>query len=98
MSNLQAISTLISLKVKQLIKERQLLLDQVNTLENENKRLQNEISSQKNTITALEERNKIVKLAESLRDSGGNDVRELKKVLNEYIRDIDECIRLLGER
>lgn len=98
MSDLQAISTLISLKVKQLLKERQLLLDQVNTLENENKRLQNEISSQKNTITSLEERNKIVKLAESLRDSGGNDVRELKKVLNEYIRDIDECIRLLGER
>ncbi len=97
MRDIKEISAVIGLKVKKLLEEKKELESRMNELENENKRLQAEITDQKNTITSLEEKNKIVKLAESLRDSGGN-IQELKKKLNEYIHDIDECIRLLSDR
>lgn len=97
MKDIKEISAVIGLKVKKLLEEKKELESRMNELENENKRLQAEIADQKNTITSLEEKNKIVKLAESLRDSGGN-IQELKKKLNEYIHDIDECIRLLSDR
>ncbi len=97
MRDIKEISAVIGLKVKKLLEEKKELESRMNELENENKRLQAEIADQKNTITSLEEKNKIVKLAESLRDSGGN-IQELKKKLNEYIHDIDECIRLLSDR
>jgi hypothetical protein len=62
----------------------------------DNNELRKQLLEQKNTIISIEERNKIVKLAESLKNSGNS--RELKKLLSGYIRDIDECIRLLSER
>jgi hypothetical protein len=62
----------------------------------ENNALKSEIQQQKNTIETLQTQNKIVKLAEIL-PSTDEDKQELKKQLNVYIKQIDECIRLLSE-
>ncbi|MEI6594676.1 MAG: hypothetical protein WCO28_03870 [Bacteroidota bacterium] len=87
----------IKLKVAKLLLELDSRKIREEELKKNNLELKNSIENQKNTIIRLEERNKIVKLAESLSNSK-NDIQELKKKVNEYINEIDECIRLLSDR
>lgn len=86
----------IKLKVLRLITQKEQLLAQIQLLIQENNALKSEIQQQKNTIETLQTQNKIVKLAEIL-PSTDEDKHELKKQLNVYIKQIDECIRLLSE-
>ncbi len=86
----------IKLKVLRLIAQKEQLLEQIQLLIQENNALKSEIQQQKNTIETLQTQNKIVKLAEIL-PSTDDDKQELKKQLNVYIKQIDECIRLLSE-
>jgi ABC-type phosphate transport system auxiliary subunit len=86
----------IKLKVLRLIAQKEQLLEQIQLLIQENNVLKSEIQQQKNTIETLQTQNKIVKLAEIL-PSTDEDKQELKKQLNVYIKQIDECIRLLSE-
>jgi hypothetical protein len=86
----------IKLKVLRLLAQKEQLLNQIQLLTEENNLLKSEIQQQKNTIETLQTQNKIVKLAEIL-PLTGDDRQELKKQLNVYIKQIDECIRLLSE-
>lgn len=86
----------IKLKVLKLMEQKEQLLQQIQLLIQENNTLKSEIQQQKNTIQTLQTQNKIVKLAEIL-PSTDDDKQELKKQLNVYIKQIDECIRLLSE-
>ncbi len=86
----------IKLKVLRLLEQKQQLLLQINLLMEENNSLKSEIQQQKNKIETLQTQNKIVKLAEILPSTNG-DKQELKKQLNVYIKQIDDCIRLLSE-
>jgi hypothetical protein len=86
----------IKLKVLHLLAQKEQLLKQIELLNEENNLLKSEIQQQKNTIETLQTQNKIVKLAEIL-PSTGVDRLELKKQLHVYIKQIDECIRLLSE-
>lgn len=86
----------IKLKVIKLMEQKEQLLQQIQLLIQENNTLKSEIQQQKNTIQTLQTQNKIVKLAEIL-PSTDDDKQELKKQLNVYIKQIDECIRLLSE-
>jgi predicted nucleic acid-binding Zn-ribbon protein len=86
----------IKLKVLKLMEQKEQLLLQIQLLIQENNTLKSEIQQQKNTIETLQTQNKIVKLAEIL-PSTDDDKQELKKQLNVYIKQIDECIRLLSE-
>ena len=87
----------IKLKVAKLLLELNAKKNREKDLVKQNLELKNTIENQKNTILILEERNKIIKLAESLSNSK-TDIHELKKTVNEYIKEIDECIRLLSDR
>lgn len=84
-------------KISKLIKQYSEINDEISKLKTENEALNKIISTQKNTIKSLEEQNKIIKLAESLKNSK-SDTHELKKKVNEYLHEIDECIRLLSDR
>ena len=86
----------IKLKLVRLIEQKQELLLQITMLTQENNSLKSEIQLQKNTIETLQTQNKIVKLAEIL-PSTDEDKQALKKQLNVYIKQIDDCIRLLSE-
>jgi predicted RNase H-like nuclease (RuvC/YqgF family) len=51
--------------------------------------------NQAKTIEDLNNKIKIIKLAESI--GGGTDTAELKRKINEYIREIDNSIALLND-
>jgi hypothetical protein len=66
------------------------------TLKSEIRHLQEVIAIQKNTITDLEDKNKIVKIAEAVQLSR-TDKKAAKLKINEFIREIDRCIAVLSE-
>jgi len=83
-------------KINVLISKNIALLDQANSLTNKIHRLEAELDSQKKAMSEAEEQNKIVKIAETLKQSGrSND--ELLGMINHYLRELDECIRLIGD-
>lgn len=88
--------TVIRLKVEHLLElhksteaENLLLKERVEELEKT-------IELQKNTITEVTERNKMIKLAKNLSLSG-SDSFDVKIKINEMVREIDRCIDLLNE-
>jgi hypothetical protein len=86
----------IKLKVIRLLAEKAELLKLVEALSARNELLKTEVQEQKNTIQTLQTQNKMVKLAEML-PSDADEKQELKKMLQAYIRQVDDCIRLLSE-
>lgn len=86
----------IKLKVIKLLAQKAELLQRVEALSRDNEALKTEIQQQKNTIETLQTQNKIVKIAE-MQPSDSGERQELKKMLNTYIRHIDDCIRLLSD-
>ena len=67
-------------------------------LNNSNLALQKEIAIYQSQIKELNEKIQLLKLANSM---GGleqiNDKTELKRKINEYIKEIDRCIALVNE-
>ena len=61
----------------------------------ENQKLKLQIDSQASIIEDLNNKIKIVKLAQSF--DGGEDIAALKRKINEYIREIDNSIALLND-
>ena len=96
MKNYQLKFDEIKLKVLKLLSELNEKKVEIKELEKQNLDLKSTIENQKKSILILEDRNKIIKLAESLSNSK-SDIQELKKSVNEYIKEIDECIRLLSD-
>ena len=82
------------LKLKQMHEELQLQNEQ---LAAQVERLQSELAIQKNRTDAAEESNKMLKLAQPITLSS-TEIQEKKKILDEFISDIDQCIRLLSDQ
>jgi len=82
------------------VKETEALLQRSkaenDSLRKEIRDLRETIELQKSTITDLEEKNKIVKIAEAVAVSK-EDKRAVKLKINEFIREIDKCIATLSE-
>jgi C4-dicarboxylate-specific signal transduction histidine kinase len=89
---------LIELKkrLEVLISEHSDLRTSNEELKGEIRRLRNLSDIQKNTIKDLEEKNKLSKIA-SVIVSETDDSKLLKLKINEYLRDIDKCIKMLNE-
>lgn len=86
----------IKVKINALIAENNALKGQLNTLENKYLTLENTLEAQKNNIKTLQTQNKIAKLAEVL-PQNVEERTQLKKELKGFIKQIDDCIRLLSE-
>ncbi len=61
----------------------------------ENQKLKLQIDNQSATIEDLNNKIKIIKLAQSIENS--EDITALKRKINEYIREIDNSIALLND-
>lgn len=80
-------------RLKQLLESEQ---SKIQNLEIKLTKLESELDTQKNANKELEETNKISKLANAITLSH-TDVKEHKRLINQYIREIDTCIRLLSD-
>lgn len=94
MQTLEKIS-LIKLKIQTLLKQQERLKMQLLEAEKEIDSLKEIISDQTKRIEILEDKNKISKLADGIQ-LGKRDNKELKLAINSYIREIDECLKLLN--
>lgn len=86
----------IASKVEQLSKKVYLSEAEVELLKRELRQARETITLQKNTLRALEEQNKLVKIAEAVALSK-EDKRAVKLKINEFIREIDKCIATLSD-
>lgn len=86
----------IKIKVIKLLQQVDELEKRCKAVQEENTLLKNSLDHQKNTNKALAETNKMLKIAETLYESDDN--RDLKKLVNGYIKEIDECLRLLSSK
>lgn len=96
MKALDSIAAEIKFKVIGLLERLNALENRCNSLEQENIELQKQLLIQKNSTKALEETNKLLKIAETLNNA--DDKLELKKLVQTYLNDIDECLRLLSNK
>ena len=69
----------------------------VEKLQTEARNLKLTIDNQQQTITDLNNKIKIAKLAQQISGQESGDKAELKRKINEYIREIDGCIALLND-
>ncbi|MCX6186238.1 MAG: hypothetical protein NTU43_04465 [Bacteroidetes bacterium] len=86
----------IELKVVKLLKEHEELKKRYLEVLKHTQELEQNLETHKNTIANLVEKNKLLKIASEI-DSSGEDKKELKLKINQYIRELDECIRLLSD-
>ncbi len=85
---------LIKLKIVQLLEQCDRLEKEKEELLGENKKLREKLLDQTKRTEIVEERNKISKLADGIQLSK-QDITSVKLEINKYIREIDECLRLL---
>jgi len=93
-NNLEQLKEL-KIKVEKLINLHEQLLKEHLQLQMLNNQLNQKSQRQETLIAELEEKNKVIKLANKLTGSDQNS-REIKLKINEYIREIDKCLGLIN--
>lgn len=83
-------------KVDTLHEKLSLAEAEIAVLKRDLKQSRETVGLQKNTIRSLEEKNKLVKIAEAVALSK-EDKRTVKLKINEFIREIDKCIATLSD-
>lgn len=69
---------------------------ELENLKKENKELKGALDQKSQEVSNFQNKHKIGKLVEEM-DSGGMDSKELKRLLDRYIEEIDHCIEILKE-
>ena len=85
----------LKIKVEKLINLHEQLIKEHHQLQMLNNQLNQKSQRQETLIAELEEKNKVIKLANKLTGSDQNS-REIKLKINEYIREIDKCLGLIN--
>lgn len=59
--------------------------------------LEEQLAERKEAHSSLSEQFEIIRMARSMEgQNGGEHAEELKQKINEYIREIDQCLKLIG--
>jgi len=82
-------------KILVLLNEHKGLKDEVKALKNENQELKQALKMRDEQINGFHNQLKITKIVDNLHPEDGS-VSELKKKVDEYIREIDKCIAHLS--
>ena len=96
MSDIQFIIQNIRNKTEKLVANNQSLRNDILKLNNRVNELEKLLILQRETIKDLEEKNKMLKIANSL-SSDSEDKKALKLKINEFIREIDRSMSLLND-
>ena len=82
-------------KVEKLVNLHEKLMQDYQQLKTKQEQLNSQIHSQQQQISELEEKNRVIRLAQMVSGSDQN-TREIKLKINEYIREIDRCLALIN--
>lgn len=82
----------IESKLKIVLANYQLKIQELDTLQNENKRLNGIIHQQNDDLKSFQNRDKISKIVSTVTVGEQGRNTELKLKINEYIKEIDKCI------
>ena len=91
-SELQALER----KIRFLLKEYNTLKKEIEETKEENLSLKNIISLKEKQLSDFQNKINISTIVDSI-TTGESEVSEVKEKLNEYIKEIDKCIRYLNE-
>ena len=83
-------------KIVMLLNEHKNLKDQVQQLKNENQNLKENIQNKDVQLEGFKNKIKFTRIADRIHPEDG-DVAELKKKVDDYIREIDKCIAHLSQ-
>jgi chromosome segregation ATPase len=86
----------ISDKLQLLLKQHQQLQKQYAILQDEHRQLKEEVNNKNIVVDDLQQKVAVLKTATNNLTEA--DKKELEKRLNHYIKEIDRCINLLGEK
>jgi len=86
----------ISDKLQLLLKQHQQLQKQYAILQDEHRQLKEEVNNKNIVLDDLQQKVAVLKTATNNLTEA--DKKELEKRLNHYIKEIDRCINLLGEK
>ena len=92
-------------QIKEVGEQAEYLFKRISDLMDENKKLKSRLGKlesqvQENAVEtkSLKEKGETIELAKSLNSSGPTEAsEELKKRINRYIREIDQCLKLINE-
>lgn len=82
-------------KILVLVNEHKNLKEELKSLKRENQELKTAVRSRDDQISGFHNQLKITKIVDSINPEDGS-VSELKKKVDEYIREIDKCIAHLS--
>lgn len=97
MENLLERLTEIKEKADYLNQKSLALLEENRALNMRIGQLEGKIAQQQAQLRELGEQHEIVKLAKAVETRDDAAMEELKKKINEYIREIDQCLKLIGD-
>ena len=97
--NLQQKIKNVIVKANRLVEQNHKLLAKNKELENEVKTLKQSQEEESKKAAELQNQIKIIKLARNIgsEKENGTDKTELKRKINEYIKEIDHCVAMLND-
>jgi hypothetical protein len=87
--------TLLERKIKLFLNEHRSIQEELRILKAENSKLKSTISLKEQLISDFQNQNKISTIVDNIA-TGGEDATELKQYINDYIKEIDQCIAQLS--
>lgn len=86
----------IEKRAQQLVAAHVQLKDKYNSLKAEHSELMDLLKEQGAQLEEMENKLKVIQVAKQLGASPDDDKNDLKKKINEYIKEIDKCVALLN--
>ena len=97
MENLLTRLTEIGEKADYLNQKSLALVEENRVLRQRIQQLEGKVTQQQQDLKDLAGQNELVKLARAVEHRDEAATEELKKKINEYIREIDHCLKLIGD-
>ena len=87
----------ISEKAEYLLQKTEFLVEENNALKEKILQLKRDLDHKETELAETKDQFETFKLAGRIGGIGNEDAEELKRKINKYIKEIDQCLKVLGE-
>ncbi len=96
MSSVNHILKEVTINVERLINKHEMVVSETQVVKDENAVLKELVQTQEQHIADLTEQNKVLQMAKTLAGTEVAATTDVRKKINELVREIDKCIALLN--